>query len=99
MAHVVVLLLGLLLLFLLLGRSLGGSCRSSSTSRSSSTTATHAGKLGETSGDQLLSGLALAGCHNLAQSLFVGFNSNGGEDLLHVGGGHLVPAPRGRQSR
>merc|ERR1719458_775718 len=101
-AHVIVLLLGLLLLLLLLGRSLSSGRWSSTTSsccsRSSSTAATHASQLGETSSDQLLGGLALAGSHNLAQSLLVRLNSDGGEDLLHVGGGDLVLAHGAQQS-
>merc|ERR1719318_836107 len=101
-AHVIVLLLGLLLLLLLLGRRLSSHRRSSTTgssgSRSSSSTTTHAGELGETSGDQLLSGLALTGGHHLGQSLFVRLNSDRGENLLHVGGGDLVLSHGAEQS-
>merc|ERR1719499_2470470 len=101
-AHVIVLLLGLLLLLLLLGRRLSSRCRSSTTgssgSRSSCSTTTHAGELGETSGDQLLSGLALAGSHHLGQPLFVRLYSDRGENLLHVGGGDLVFSHGAEQS-
>merc|ERR1719210_950544 len=89
-AHVIVLLLGLLLLLLFLGRRLSSRGRSSTTGSSSSRSSTpHAGELGKTSGDQLLSGLALTGGHHLGQPLFVRLNSDRGEDLFHVGGGDL----------